>query len=108
MSAYVIVEFTVKDPEIYREKYAPIAGQTAKEHGGEVIAAGNWEVLHGDGSLTSGVLVRFTDRETALRWYNSPEYQQLIDVRSVAMDVRFSLLDGLPAPTPTADARESE
>ena len=106
MSAYVIVEFTVKDPEIYREKYAPIAGQTAKEHGGEVIAAGNWEVLHGDGSLTSGALVRFTDRETALRWYNSPEYQQLIQVRSVAMDVRFSFLDGFP--TPTEDERESE
>jgi uncharacterized protein (DUF1330 family) len=67
MSAYVVVEFTVKDPEMYREKYAPIAGQTAKEHGGEVIAAGNWEVLHGDGSLTSGALVRFTDRETAIR-----------------------------------------
>ena len=108
MSAYVIVEFTVKDPDIYRDKYAPLAGQTAKEHGGEVIAAGNWEVLHGDGSLSSGVLVRFTDRETALRWYNSPEYQQLIDVRSVAMDVRFSLLDGLPAPTPTKHQRESE
>ena len=106
MSAYAIVEFTVKDPEMYREKYAPIAGQTAKEHGGEVIAAGNWEVLHGDGSLTSGALVRFTDRETALSWYNSPEYQQLIDVRSVAMDARFSLLDGLP--TPTEDERESE
>ena len=97
MSAYVIVEFTVKDPETYREKYAPIAGQTAKEHGGEPLANSNWEVLHGDGSLTSGALVRFTDRETALRWYNSPEYQQLIDVRSVAMDARFSLLDGLPS-----------
>jgi uncharacterized protein (DUF1330 family) len=34
MSAYVVVEFTVKDPEMYREKYALIAGQTAKEHGG--------------------------------------------------------------------------
>jgi uncharacterized protein (DUF1330 family) len=99
MSAYVVVEFTVKDPEMYREKYAPIAGQTAKEHGGEVIAAGNWEVLHGDGSLTSGALVRFTDRETALRWYNSPEYQQLIDVRSAAMDARFRLLDGLSLQT---------
>jgi uncharacterized protein (DUF1330 family) len=99
MSAYVVVEFTVKDPEIYREKYAPIAGQTAKEHGGEVIAAGNWEVLHGDGSLTSGALVRFADRETALGWYNSPEYQQLIDVRSVAMDARFRLLDGLSLQT---------
>ena len=99
MSAYVIVEFTVKDPDIYREKYAPIAGQTAKEHGGEVLAAGGWEVLHGDGSLTSGALVRFTDRETALNWYNSPEYQQLIEIRGVAMDARFSVLDGLPAPT---------
>ena len=105
MSAYVIVEFTVKDSEIYREKYAPIAGQTAKEHGGEVIAAGNWEVLHDDGSLTSGALVRFTDRESALRWYDSPEYQQLIGIRSVAMDARFSLLDGLP--TPTENKRES-
>ncbi len=97
MSAYVIVEFTVKDPEIYREKYGPMAGQTAKEHGGEVLAAGNWELLYGDGSLTSGALVRFANRETALEWYNSPEYQQLIEVRSVAMDARFSLLDGLPS-----------
>ena len=105
MSAYVIVEFTVKNPEIYREKYATIAGQTAKEHGGEVLAAGNWEVLHGDGSLTSGALVRFTDRETARRWYNSPEYQQLIDIRSVAMDARFSLLDGIPMPA--EDERKS-
>jgi uncharacterized protein (DUF1330 family) len=106
MSAYILVEFTVQHREMYREQYAPIAGQTAQEHGGQVLAAGNWEVLHGDGSLTSGALVRFTDRETALSWYNSPEYRQLIDVRSVAMDARFSLLDGLPAPT--LDERESE
>src|SRR5271163_1188545 len=106
MSAYVIVEFTVKDPEMYREKYAPIAGQTAKEHEGEVIAAGDWEVLHGDGSLTSGALVQFADHEMALGWYNSPEYQQLIAVRGLAMDVRFSLLDGLP--TPTEDGGDSK
>lgn len=106
MSAYVLVEFTVKDPDLYQEKYAPVAGQTAKEHGGEVIAAGRWEPLHGDGSLTSGALVRFTDRETALGWYNAPDYQQLIDVRGVAMDARFSLLDGLP--TPTEGEREFE
>jgi len=99
MSAYVIVEFTVKNPEIYREKYAPNAGQTAKVHGGEALANSNWEVLHGDGSLTSGALMRFPDHETAIKWYNSPEYQQLLDVRGVAMDARFSLLDGLPSPT---------
>jgi uncharacterized protein (DUF1330 family) len=103
MSAYVIVEFTVKDPDVYRNQYSVIAGQTAKEHGGEVVAAGNWEALHGDGSLTSGALVRFADHETALRWYNSPEYQKLINVRSVAMDARFGLLDGLPEQAPSGE-----
>jgi len=105
MSAYVIIEFTVKDPDVVREKYSPNAGQTAKEHGGEVLANSNWELLHGHGSLTSGALMRFPDHATAVRWYNSPEYQQLIEVRGVAMDVRFSLLDGLP--TPAEAERES-
>ena len=97
MSAYVIVEFTVTDPDVYREKYGPNAGQTAKEHGGEALANSNWEILHGDASLTSGALMRFPEHEAAIKWCNSPEYQQLIEVRNVAMDARFSLLDGLPS-----------
>jgi uncharacterized protein (DUF1330 family) len=97
MSTYVIIEFTVKDPDVLREKYGPNAAQTAKEHGGEVIANSNWEILHGDRMLSSGAIMRFPDRETAIRWYDSPEYQQLIGNRSVAMDARFSLLDGLPS-----------
>jgi uncharacterized protein (DUF1330 family) len=105
MSAYVVVEFTIKDPDVYREKYAGNAGMTAKEHGAEVLATGNWEILDGAPMLSSGVIVQFPDHETALSWYNSPEYQQLIDVRGIAMDARFSLLDGLPAPT--EGARES-
>jgi len=96
MSSYVIVEFTVRDPDVYREKYAGNAGKTAKEYGAEILANSNWEILDGDPMLSSGVIVRFADRETALRWYSSPEYQQLIEVRGIAMDVRFSLLDGLP------------
>ena len=81
MSAYAVIEFTVKDPDVLREKYGPNAGQTAKEHGGEVLAKGNWEILHGDPMLS-------------------------IDVRGVAMDARFSLLDSLP--TPREDVGESE
>jgi uncharacterized protein (DUF1330 family) len=99
MSAYVIVEFTLKDPDVYREKYAGNAGQTAKEYGAEILANSNWEVLDGAPMLSSGVIVQFPDHETALRWYNSPEYQQLIEVRGIAMDARFSLLDGLPRST---------
>ena len=39
MSACAIVEFTVKDPDVVREKYSPNTAQTVKEHGGEVLAA---------------------------------------------------------------------
>ena len=99
MSAYVIVEFTVKDPDVYREKYSANAGQTATEYGAEILANSNWEVLDGAPMLSSGVIVQFPDHETALRWYNSPEYQQLIEVRGIAIDARFSLLDGLPRST---------
>jgi uncharacterized protein (DUF1330 family) len=54
MSAYAIIEFAVKDPAVVREKYSAIAGQTVKEHGGEVLANSNWEILHGDPMLSSG------------------------------------------------------
>jgi uncharacterized protein (DUF1330 family) len=105
MSAYVIVEFTVKDPDVYREKYAGNAGKTATECGAEILANSNWEILDGAPMLSSGVIVQFPDHETALRWYKSPEYQQLIEVRGIAMDARFSLLDGLP--TSSEGERES-
>jgi len=99
MSVYLIVEFTVKDAELYKEKYSANAGMMAKKYGAEPVANSDWEVLHGDNNFTSGAIMRFPDHETAVKWYNSPEYQQLIEVRSDAMDARFSLLDGIPTPT---------
>jgi uncharacterized protein (DUF1330 family) len=95
VSAYLIVEFTVKDADVYREEYASNAGKSTKEYEVEAIANSNWEILDGDPMGSSGAIMRFPDRETALRWYNSPEYQALIEVRGVAMDARFSLLDGI-------------
>ena len=54
MSAYVIVEFTVKDPDVYRDQYSAMAGRTAKEYGGEALANSNWEILHGDACSLQG------------------------------------------------------
>jgi uncharacterized protein (DUF1330 family) len=106
MSAYLVVEFTVKDPELYKEEYSANAGMTAKAYGAEPVANSNWEILHGDLAFSSGAIMRFPDREAAISWYNSPEYQQLIEARGVAMDARFSLLDGLPASTEAEKASE--
>jgi|SRR6187402_1409464 len=96
MSAYLVVEFTVTDAEVYRDQYSAKAGQTAKKYGAEPVAAGAWEILDGEPTLSSGAIMRFPDREAALSWYNSPEYQELIEVRGAGMDSRFRLVDGMP------------
>ena len=84
MSAYIIIEFTVKDPDVVREKYSAPLGRRPK-------------------STEPRFSPTVTGRScTAM----ARSLQQLIDIRSVAMDARFSLLDGLP--TPTEDKRESE
>lgn len=99
MSAYLVVEFTVKDSDVYRDEYSAHAGKTAKKAGAEPVAGGAWEILEGEPTLSSGAIMRFPDREAALSWYNSPEYQELIEIRGVAMDARFRLIDGLPDQT---------
>jgi uncharacterized protein (DUF1330 family) len=100
MSAYLVVEFTIKDPEVYRDKYSAHAGKTAKKYGAEPVAGGAWEVLDGEPLLSKGAIMRFPDRQAALDWYNSPEYQALIEIRGVGMDARFSLVEGVPDATP--------
>lgn len=92
MSAYVVIEFTVKDPSVIRDDYTPTAVQTVKQHGGEPLANSNWENLDGEPTVTQGAMIRFPDHAAALAWYNSPEYQQLLDIRRIGMDARFSLI----------------
>ena len=64
MSAYLVVEFTVKDPDVYRDQYSANAGKTAKKYGAEPVANGDWEVLDGEPSCPRG---RSCDSPTAKR-----------------------------------------
>ena len=91
MSVYVVVEATVRNQEA-RDRYAPLAAATIRQRGGEVLVFGQWEMLFGEAAYQNGLLVRFPDKETALGWYNSPDYQALVDIRGVALDCRFRLL----------------
>jgi uncharacterized protein (DUF1330 family) len=91
MSAYIVVELTLKDAEAlgrYRTDVAP----TLKRFGGEPLVGTPWQVLHGEAAYESGTILGFSDREAALAWYNSPEYQALRSVRDKAFNSRFRLI----------------
>jgi len=91
MSAYIVVEGTVRDKEALG-RYGSQAIPSIKQFGGEVLAFGPWELISGEGTYHNGMIVRFADRDTALAWYNSPTYQALIDIRNVALDCRIRLV----------------
>jgi len=74
MTAYVIVDIEVTDPEGYKE-YAKMAPETVNLYGGKYIARGGHnETLEGDWQAKRLVILEFPSVEQAKRWVNSPEY----------------------------------
>ena len=74
MTAYVIVDIEVTDPEGYKE-YAKMAPETVNLYGGKYIARGGHnETLEGDWKAKRLVILEFPSVEQAKRWVNSPEY----------------------------------
>ena len=91
MSAYIVVEATVRDMEA-RDRYGSQASVVLKQFGAEVVAFGPWHLLSGERGHDAGMIIRFQDKDTALAWYNSPAYQALLDIRDAALDCRFRLV----------------
>ena len=96
MTAYAMVELTVHDPQRMGE-YAEKVGDTVTAHGGRYIIRGKpAEVLEGTaGQHGFKVVLEFPSVDAARGWYNSPEYQAIIDSRLQASEANFLLIEGL-------------
>jgi uncharacterized protein (DUF1330 family) len=94
MSAYVVVEARVHDPA----KFAPYARRVPEivaRYGGEYLAlGGEQEVLEGDWGESRIVLHRWPDRETARRFWHSPEYTEAKALRAGTGEFRVILVEG--------------
>jgi uncharacterized protein (DUF1330 family) len=74
MSAYVIVDIEVTDPQGYQE-YVKLAPATVQRYGGRYLARGGHnETLEGDWHAKRLVILEFESLERAKAWLNSPEY----------------------------------
>ena len=49
-------------------------------------------MLTGELAFTNGAIIRFPDRDTAVAWYNSPDYQATFADRALGIDCRFQLI----------------
>ena len=74
MSAYVIVDVEVTDPQGYQE-YAKLARPTVEQYGGKYLARGGQnELLEGEWQPKRLVILEFESLPQAKTWLNSPEY----------------------------------
>jgi len=80
MSAYVIVELEVTDPEEYAA-YGKLAEASVTRHGGRfLVRGGETEVIEGEWSPRM-VVLEFEDLDAIRRWYHSEDYQACVGMR---------------------------
>lgn len=98
MAAYMIIYARIHDREKFINGYAPAASKLVAEHGGTyVMRAPAAELL--EGSVESGgsvVISEWPDKESALGFWNSPEYQEAKQLRNGVADVEVFLVEAPP------------
>ena len=96
MSAYVIGQLKINDPEAYKEYLAGFM-PSFERHGGELLATSAKEtrVLEGEWALPRTVLMRFPSLEHAQAWYDDPEYRTLSKIRHRTADANLVIVEGL-------------
>jgi uncharacterized protein (DUF1330 family) len=100
MKGYVIVDVTVTDSEMYAE-YGRKAQSTIKKYGGKFLI---WASKEKEGSIDTvegswdpnilGV-IQFKSVEQAKKWYNSPEYREIVDLRFKSSSANINIVAGV-------------
>ncbi|NQU60221.1 MAG: DUF1330 domain-containing protein [Rhodospirillales bacterium] len=94
MSAYIIVQLEVTDPETYKT-YAEQVPPILEKYGGEfVVRGGPMEVLEGDWPFPRAVVIKFPSMEQAKAWHASAEYEGPMALRQSASKGNMIVVEG--------------
>ena len=96
MTAYLVVDTDLTDPQRY-EDYKRLAKPIVEAHGGEYLARGG-EITRKETELWNPkrlVLIRFSSAEQARRFYDSPEYQKVLQISKEAARRTVVILEGI-------------
>lgn len=92
MSAFVLVEVTIEDLEVY-EEYKKLTPASVQAFGGKFVIRGNpVQVMEGEWKYDRLVMLEFPSKEIALEWYYSKEYQKAKEIREKASSANFFIV----------------
>jgi uncharacterized protein (DUF1330 family) len=95
MPAYLILDIHVEDPEEYAA-YRERSPATLEAYGGRyLVRGGPHEVIEGNWNPERVVVVEFPSVERAHKWYESPEYREIVEMRKRAAPSQVVLVEGV-------------
>ncbi len=94
MSTYLIANIRVNDSEQYQNYVANVPALIAKHGGRYCVRGGEAQVLEGPWTPDRLIVLEFTDRETALAFYNDPDYSPFRELRQTVTESSVLLVDG--------------
>ena len=95
MSAFVIADITVNDPERY-EEYKKLAPSAIAAYGGKYLArGGKSEKLEGNWEPDRIIILEFESLETAKKFINSPEYSEARALRHKTASSNMIVVEAL-------------
>ena len=94
MPAYMIVEVETTDEALMAEYRKHTPGLVAKFGGKFVVRGGKTRTLEGDWKPSRVVVLEFPSYEAAERFYDSPEYKPVLEMRLKAGKSKAILVDG--------------
>lgn len=94
MSAYVIVDVSIKDHDQYEEYKKMTPGSLALFEGRFVARGGETEILEGDWNPGRMVILEFPTVDKAREWWNSDVYAPAKALRQRIADTNMILVEG--------------
>ncbi len=95
MPAYVIVDVTITDPQLYEEYKKLTPASIAVWQGKFIVRGGATETLEGDWQPGRFVMLEFPNAELARQWWHSTEYAPAKNIRQRAASTKMILAEGV-------------
>ena len=94
MAGYVLIDSEVTDEAVFAEFFERVPA-TVEAYGGKyLVRGGATEVMEGDWTPHTIVVVEFDNVEQAKTWLSSPEYTEIKEIRLRSANIRKIVVEG--------------
>ena len=94
MSAYLIVDITIHDPDRYQDYVRQVPVFIEKHKGSYLVRGGEVEVKEGGWRPQRVIVLEFPDTRHASAFLEDPEYQAVAAIRHAAATTNAVLVEG--------------